>query len=53
MGRMRFVLIGTVYNAMSNEQPTGVCLSVSGCGFDGARNSGAKRRNCRRIMFGI
>ncbi len=34
VGQMRFVLIGTVYNALSNEQPTGVCQSVSGCGLD-------------------
>ena len=33
-GRMRFVLIGTVYNTFSSEQPTGVCQSVSGCGVD-------------------
>ena len=37
-GRVRFVLIGTVLNALSSEQPTDVCELLSGCGFfeDGA-----------------
>jgi len=33
-GRMRFVLIGTVLNALNSEQPTAVCGHISGCGFD-------------------
>ena len=33
-GRMRFVLIGTVLNALNSEQPTDVCEHISGCGFD-------------------
>jgi hypothetical protein len=32
-GRVRFVLIGTVLNALSSEQPTGVCGHISGCGY--------------------
>ncbi len=31
---LRFVLIGSVLNALSFEKPTGVCQSVSGCGVD-------------------
>ncbi len=31
-GRVRFVLIGTVLNALSSEQPTAVCEHISGCG---------------------
>jgi hypothetical protein len=33
-GRVRFVLIGTVLNALSSEQPSWVCDHISGCGFD-------------------
>jgi hypothetical protein len=32
IGPVRTVLIGSVYNAFSNEQPTSVCTHVSGCG---------------------
>jgi hypothetical protein len=31
-GRVRFVLIGSVLNVLSSEQPTGVCEHISGCG---------------------
>ena len=33
-GQVRFVLIATVLNALSSEQPSGVCDHISGCGFD-------------------
>jgi outer membrane receptor protein involved in Fe transport len=32
IGPVRTVLIGSVYNVFSNEQPTGVCTRISGCG---------------------
>ncbi len=32
-GGVRFVLIGSVLNALSSEQPTSVCEHISGCGF--------------------
>jgi hypothetical protein len=37
-GRTRFVLIGTVFNALSSEQPTAVCSHISGCGVDENEN---------------
>jgi hypothetical protein len=33
-GAVRFVLIGTVLNALGTEQATAVCPFVGGCGFD-------------------
>jgi outer membrane receptor protein involved in Fe transport len=33
-GRVRFVLIGSVLNALNTERPWGVCEQISGCGFD-------------------
>jgi hypothetical protein len=33
-GPVRFVLIGTVLNALGSEQVTEVCAHISGCGFD-------------------
>ena len=32
IGNVRLALIGSVYNALSSEEPTVVCNSVSGCG---------------------
>ena len=32
VGPVRMVLIGSVYNAFSDEQPTAVCGHISGCG---------------------
>jgi hypothetical protein len=32
IGRARLVLIGSVYNIFSDEQPWGVCTHISGCG---------------------
>ena len=32
VGRTRLVLIGSVYNALSNEYAISVCRDVSGCG---------------------
>jgi len=29
---VRFVVIGSVFNALNSEQPTGVCTHISGCG---------------------
>jgi hypothetical protein len=33
-GRVRFVLIGTVLNALDSERPEWVCSHISGCGTD-------------------
>ena len=33
-GPVRFVLIGTVLNALGSEQVTGECAHISGCGSD-------------------
>jgi hypothetical protein len=33
-GPIRIVLIGSVLNVLSSEQPTDVCEHISGCGFD-------------------
>jgi hypothetical protein len=34
VGSARFVLIGSVLNVLSSEQPLEVCEHISGCGFD-------------------
>jgi hypothetical protein len=53
MRQVRLVLIGSAYNAFSNEQPVAVCAHFSGCGEDFEMGDPVAWQQPRRYELGL
>jgi len=50
---VRLVLIGSVFNAFSSEEVTGVCVSINGCGGDTLTGGATNWQTPRRYELGF